>query len=127
MLVAVTDEAKSDFTRIAASFGLSVPMARALVSLEQPCPMSELADQLACDRSYVTSIADHLEQQDLAERAPGTDRRVKLLQLTQRGETVRNELTQAIAERALVLRRLNDEQRRSLRPLLEALTGDAGR
>src|SRR5438309_383260 len=49
-------------------------------------PMSELAAALHCDSSNVTGIVDRLEQRGLAERrSAANDRRVKLLELTDRG------------------------------------------
>lgn len=121
MMIHVTEQAKADFASIAASLGLPVHLARAVVLLSTPAPMRDLADQLACDRSYITGIADQLEDRGLVERVPGTDRRVKLLQLTRKGATVRSRISEAVADRALILRRLDDDQRKALRPLLEAL------
>jgi DNA-binding MarR family transcriptional regulator len=121
MLVDITEQAKADFGAIAGSLGLPVHLARAVVLLSTPAPMRNLADRLACDRSYITSLADQLEERGLVERVPGEDRRIKLLQLTDAGTKVRKEITEAVADRALVLRRLNDAQRKALRPLLEDL------
>lgn len=121
MLIAISDRAKQDFASIADSLGLPVHLARAVVLLGTPAPMRDLADQLACDRSYVTSLADQLEERDLVERVPGEDRRVKLLRLTSKGAEVREQISEAVANRALVLRRLTHKQRQALRPLLEAL------
>lgn len=124
MLIHITEEAKADFAAIAGSLGLPVHLARAVVLLSTPAPMRELADQLACDRSYITSIADQLEERGLVERVPGRDRRVKLLQLTETGTRTRDQISAAVADRALVLRRLDQSQRKALRPLLEALLHD---
>ena len=124
MMIHVTEQAKADFVEIAASLGLPVHLARAVVLLSTPAPMRDLADQLACDRSYITGIADQLEDRGLVERVPGTDRRVKLLQLTRKGATMRNRISDTVADRALILRRLDDDQRKALRPLLEALLQD---
>lgn len=121
MLVAVTERAKADFAAISSLHGLPVHLARAVVRLSSPAPMRELADDLACDRSYITSLADQLESRGLVERVPGSDRRVKLLQLTAEGVRVRDGIAHDVADQALVLRRLTDEQRRELRPLLLAL------
>lgn len=121
MLVQVTEQAKADFTEVAESLGLPVHLARAVVQLPEPAPMRDLADRLACDRSYVTSIADQLEERGLLERIPGSDRRVKLLTLTREGTKVRDEISREVSEHALVLQRLDDNQRAALRPLLEAM------
>ena len=124
MLVDITERAKSDFAAIAASLDLPVHLARAVVQLSGPAPMRGLAELLACDRSYITSLADQLEERGLVERVPGTDRRVKLLQLTDKGVQTRAQISDAVAGRALVLRRLTPAQRTALRPLLEALLAD---
>lgn len=125
MLVEVAEQTKHDFGSIAESFGLPVHLVRAIVLLSEPMPMRELAEQLLCDRSYITSIADQLEERRLVERVPGADRRVKLLSLTAKGMQVREGISQAVVERDLVMRRLDDAQRAALRPLLEALLAEA--
>lgn len=124
MLIHVAERAKADFADVANSLGLPVHLARAVVMLSTPAPMRDLAEQLACDRSYITGIADQLQERGLVERVPGRDRRVKLLQLTDAGVAKRDLIAETVAERALVLRRLDDAQRRALRPLLEALLAD---
>lgn len=123
LLVGIAEQAKADFTEIAASLGLPVHLARAVVALSEPAPMRDLAGHLACDRSYITSLADQLEERGLVRRVTGDDRRVKLLQLTDEGLAVRKAISDTVAERALVLRRLDDQQRATLTPLLEALAG----
>lgn len=126
LLVGIAEQAKVDFTEIAASLGLPVHLARAVVALSEPAPMRDLAGHLACDRSYITSLADQLEERGLVRRVTGDDRRIKLLQLTDEGLAVRKTISDAVAERALVLRRLDDQQRATLTPLLEALAGVDG-
>ena len=123
MLVASAERAKADFADTVAPFGLPVHLARAVLMLETPAPMRDLADQLACDRSYVTNLADQLEDRGLVERVPGEDRRVKLLSLTKSGLALRTQISSAVAERSMVLQRLTDAQRKTLVPLLEALLG----
>ncbi len=124
MLIHFAEEAKADFTRIAAGFDLPVHLARAVLALENPEPMRELAERLTCDRSYITNLADQLEERRLVSRVPGGDRRVKLLQLTRTGRSLRDRLSTAVAEEALVLRRLTAADRKSLTPLLEKLLAD---
>ena len=93
MLIHFAEEAKADFTRIAAGFDLPVHLARAVLALENPEPMRELAERLTCDRSYITNLADQLEERRLVSRVPGGDRRVKLLQLTRTGRSLRDRLS----------------------------------
>lgn len=121
MLVQVTELAKANFAEVAKSVGLPVHLARAVAYLSEPAPMRNLADHLACDRSYITAIADQLEERGLLERIPGTDRRVKLLSLTPDGITMRERISRKVSEHAVMLHRLDDTQRAALRPLLEAL------
>ncbi|WP_152366024.1 MarR family winged helix-turn-helix transcriptional regulator [Microlunatus speluncae] len=127
MLIDIVEEAKADFTRIAAGFDLPVHLARAVLALNRPAPMRELAEQLTCDRSYITNLADQLEERGLVSRVPGEDRRVKLLQLTRSGRSLRDRLSAAVAEDALVLRRLTAADRKTLAPLLEKLLTDEPR
>jgi len=89
--------------------------------LDEPAPMSELADAFACDRSYITSLADQLEERALAVRTPGADRRIKLLELTEPGRALRDQIARAVSASGLVLTRLDDTQRATLQPLLAAL------
>ncbi|MDP9233090.1 MAG: MarR family transcriptional regulator, partial [Actinomycetota bacterium] len=45
----------------AAEFSLSPPQALALLRLEAPLPMHDLAERLRCDASNITGIVDRLE------------------------------------------------------------------
>ncbi|MCY1143191.1 MarR family transcriptional regulator [Actinoplanes sp. Pm04-4] len=124
LLITIADEAKAEFVTTVGAFGLPVPLARVLVLLSTPAPMRDLAEQLHCDRSYITGLADQLEERGLITRIPGTDRRVKLLTLTDAGEAMRDQISTAVAERNMILLRLTDAERRTLAPLLERLQGD---
>lgn len=69
---------------------LTPPQMWALQHLESPCPMGTLGERLGIDKSYVTAIADSLEQSGLVERqADESDRRVRNLVLTERGRALR--------------------------------------
>jgi DNA-binding MarR family transcriptional regulator len=60
-----------------------------LQALDDPVPMSELANRMNYDPSYVTALADKLEELGLVERQlHTTDRRVRNLALTERGRKV---------------------------------------
>jgi DNA-binding MarR family transcriptional regulator len=124
MLVRVAERAKSEFADTVLPFGIPVHLARAILMLDRPAPMRILADRLACDRSYITGLADQLEERGLVARATGEDRRVKLLALTESGLSLRNQISQAVAEQSLVLRRLSESERKTLAPLLERLLSD---
>jgi DNA-binding MarR family transcriptional regulator len=121
MLVDIARQAMADFAGTVAEFGLPVPVARAIVLLTTPAPMRELADTLDCDRSYITGLADQLEQRGLVTRVAAADRRVKLLALTDAGVALRDQIAAAVAERNMILRRLSDAERKRLAPLLQKL------
>jgi len=124
LLIGIAEQAKADFAATVGSLGLSAPLARAIVLLATPAPMRDLAEQLRCDRSYITSLADQLEERGLVRRVPGEDRRVKLLALTEAGVAMRDQIAQAVAERNMLLLRLTDDERKTLAPLLGRLYGD---
>ncbi|MHA6526038.1 MarR family winged helix-turn-helix transcriptional regulator [Tessaracoccus sp. G1721] len=124
LIVRVSEELKVDFAEAAEAAGLPAHLARAIVALSDPAPMRDLADHLACDRSYITTIADQLEERGLVERAAGADRRVKLLQLTPDGLEVRHRLSVEVAARSRVMKRLTPQQRGSLGAILEELLAD---
>lgn len=69
---------------------LTPPHGHALMSLRHgPIRMRDLADAMACDASYVTAVADRLEELSLAVRRNASDdRRVRELVLTAKGERV---------------------------------------
>lgn len=121
MVVQLAERLKADFAESIASLDLPVHLARALVMMDQPAPMGELAEQLACDRSYITSLADQLTERGLVERVAGSDRRVKLLALTGEGRALRDQVAGAVSVGAMMLTRLDDEQRATLGLLLEQL------
>src|SRR5437870_3303553 len=53
---------------IAAEFDLTLMQANVLHLLDEPLPMSTLAERLSCDASNVTGIVDRLEARGLIER-----------------------------------------------------------
>ena len=123
-LITTAELVKASFAAAVEPLGIPVHLARAVVMLEEPCVMSALAERLACDRSYVTTLADQLEDRGLAERVPGRDRRVKHLALTAKGDALRECIGAALADHSIVLTRLDDAQRASLGAILAALSRD---
>src|SRR3954471_14351695 len=83
LLVQAAELAKSRFTAAVEPLGLPTPLARALLVLAQPTSMGELAEQLGVDPSYITGVADQLEERGLVARVSGADRRVKMLEVTE--------------------------------------------
>ena len=67
-------------------YDVPVSAMKALRRLDLPVAMKDLGQRMHCDPSFVTMIADALEQRGLAKREPSTaDRRIKNLVLTDRG------------------------------------------
>jgi len=81
--------------------------------------MRDLAVHLTCDPSYVTALADQLEERGLVVRVAGSDRRVKLLELTDEGRALRASLGDAIAQGATIIKQLDEAARHQLSQLLE--------
>lgn len=116
LLLDLADRIRAHSESVSVGFDLSVPQATALLSLERPIPMNELATALRCDASNVTGIVDRLEDRGLVERhMDQADRRVKQLVLTQAGRELRSELHQQLcsdlptaADLTVGLRRLGD-------------------
>ena len=105
-------------------YGLKPPQFFALQALDEPAPMSRIADMLRCDRSTVTWITDRLEERGYVERqADAHDRRVKLLALTDEGRRVREELRRRLSTPPEELSRLTSTEQRELRDLLRKALG----
>lgn len=109
------------FAEVAAELELTPLQARAILTLQEPTPMRDLAALLSCDASNITGLADRLEELSAIERVPGTDRRYKLLSLTPDGERLRGELHQRVTEGSLLSERLSRAERRELGVLLTKL------
>ncbi|MET7471507.1 MarR family winged helix-turn-helix transcriptional regulator [Micromonospora sp. NPDC005686] len=88
-----------------AALGLTPATARALHELDpdRPLPARDLAEQLGCDRSNVTGLADKLERAGLVERrTDSADRRQKALVVTRRGREVRERVGQVMSDSRLL-------------------------
>jgi DNA-binding MarR family transcriptional regulator len=104
---------------IQSEYGLKPPQFFALQALDEPVPMSSVANVLRCDRSAVTWITDRLEERGYVERrSDDRDRRVKLLALTDEGRRVREEIRGRLATPPEALTRLTRAEQRTLRDLL---------
>jgi DNA-binding MarR family transcriptional regulator len=88
-----------------------------------PRPMSTLGRELGVSLSAMTQIADRLERAGLVKRvAEGTDRRVRCLQLTERGERIMRRREEARVQRVLtVLEHLSPEARSQVLTSLEIM------
>lgn len=121
LLVHATEYVRDEFAQAVAPFDLPVTTARALLLLDAPAPMRALADNMSCDQSYVTLIADDLEVRGLVTREPGADRRVKELTLTKTGVATRAMLASAVAQRSPIMARLSAADRATLDRLLTTI------
>lgn len=71
-------------------YDVPVSALKALRRLDAPVAMKDLGQRMRCDPSFVTMVADTLEQRGLARREPNAaDRRIKNLVLTERGQELK--------------------------------------
>jgi DNA-binding MarR family transcriptional regulator len=87
------------FTALA-ELGLNPPHGHGLMTLAAgPTRMRDLAESMACDASYVTAVVDRLQELGYATRAESaSDRRVREVALTAKGELVAERLRRHFAE-----------------------------
>ncbi len=117
---------RGKFFAACAEVELSPPQVMAMRSLtrEHPIPMSELAGLMHCDNSNVTGIVDRLEDRGLVARQPGTqDRRVKYLQVTEKGVAVQDRLQDLLGDPPEGLLALSPAEQRQLLALMKKATG----
>jgi DNA-binding MarR family transcriptional regulator len=122
-------EAHDRVHRICAELGLSPPLLKAFVHLGTPgtpgddgVRMGDLAEHWGCDASYVTTLADGLEERGLVERQPHpTDRRVKTIVLTDDGRARRDRALELLSEPPSAFASLDRTELRQLRDLLGKL------
>jgi DNA-binding MarR family transcriptional regulator len=123
-IFAVADLARQTFADVSASHGLTAQQARTVLLLEDPQPMSAIAEHLRCDPSNVTGLADRLERAGTIERIPGPDRRTRLLRLTRDGRRLRARLATSVAKRSTLTARLSRPERAQLALLLDKVLAD---
>jgi DNA-binding MarR family transcriptional regulator len=93
-----------------------------LIEPEQPIPMGQLAETLACDASNVTGLVDRLESRGLVRRrSSAADRRVKVLVLTPTGSRLRALLLDRMTAPPATLERLSLREQRALVRILRRL------
>jgi DNA-binding MarR family transcriptional regulator len=106
-------------------FGLTPAVTKALAHLspDHPTPMRDLAAALRCDNSYVTAVVDGLEERDVARRMPHpTDRRIKVIQLTERGAALAARVRAALDEPPPAFASLSDAEAAQLLQLMQKLS-----
>jgi len=115
---------RADLPTLAAEFDLSPAQCHVLHLIEpnQPVPMGQIAENLACDASNVTGLVDRLESRGLVRRQPSAgDRRIKVLELTQAGARLRSVVMERMTEPPEILGRLSLEEQRELVRILKRL------
>ena len=113
--------------KLAGEFGVPVFGLKALHRLGNPVTMKELGRQLHCDPSFVTMIADMLEERGLAKREPNpTDRRLKNLVLTDDGLELKRRLERTLIGQMPWSHALDMSERANLLELLRKMNRAAG-
>jgi len=115
---------RADLPTLAAEFDLSPAQCHVLHLIEpdQPVPMGQIAESLACDASNVTGLVDRLESRGLVRRQPSAgDRRIKVLELTQAGARLRSVVMERMTKPPEILGRLSLEEQRELVRILKRL------
>ncbi|MDW3177406.1 MAG: MarR family transcriptional regulator [Acidimicrobiia bacterium] len=108
-------------------FGMTHTDYWALRSVDGPMPMKDLAQCMDIDPSYVTLLADRLEELGLIERQPHpTDRRVKNLVLTAKGKRFKKTIPEKIWDGPNTFSALSDAERNHLKVLLAKVVASHG-
>lgn len=118
---------KQHIPAIAASFRLNPGAMNALLQLDpdEPRTMGSLAESFKCDASHVTWLVDRLEEHGLAQRTSHpTDRRVRMVALTKKGEKVRAQVEAKLFEAPDGLRALSRDDLTKLCTLLRKIAPD---
>jgi DNA-binding MarR family transcriptional regulator len=126
MLAVVLDHDRK--VAVSEALGVSWARVRALQRLAaQPHTLSELAEQLAADRPYVTLIVDGLEERGLVQRTPHPeDRRAKVVALTEAGRAAAARADAILDEPPAALHDVPAQDLEALLRVLERLAGTEG-
>ena len=117
------------WTEVCDGLGLTPTQGLALRLLDPrtPMAMNALAENLVCDASNVTGVVDKLEGRGLIERKPAeTDRRVKMLAVTEKGRELRKRLFAEAAKPPAPIVALPPDVREKLSAALRALVAERG-
>jgi DNA-binding MarR family transcriptional regulator len=118
----LTDALQHRYESVAAEHGLTRQQATILGLLEEPQPMSALADVLHRVASNITGMVDRLERQGLVQRErDSADRRVVVISTTPAGRELYSRFESSLYNEDLPFAALDDEQRATLLALLRPL------
>ncbi len=107
---------------IAGGIGIAPHDLLAMFKLDGPLSMKELAQRMGCDASFVTAVADTLEEHGFARReASQRDRRVKNLVLTPEGIAAKERLMAGLAARMPWCYALDEAERQCFLGLLRKM------
>jgi len=114
---------------VAARHELTPQQVGLLRMLGEPVSMRELAEDRSCDPSNVTGLVDRAERLGLVARTPNPrDRRVRMLELTEEGRSMRASVTRELAVEVRVALGITDDRHGDeLERLLSSLGGVARR
>jgi DNA-binding MarR family transcriptional regulator len=113
---------RDHFERGVAKLDLPVPCAKALRIIDGSISMKELSARIYCDASFVTAIADMLEERGFARREiDPADRRVKRLVLTAEGLAMRERIADEMFSDVPGIRTLDADERERLFRLVETM------
>jgi DNA-binding MarR family transcriptional regulator len=118
---------KAWWVSICAEFDLTPMQGHAMrvIDPERPVAMSSLAVELVCDASNVTGIVDKLESRGLvARQGAESDRRIKMLVVTEKGRQLRDQLWTRTMEPPLAVTALSDETKRNLAEALRKVVDE---
>ncbi|MDX6617208.1 MAG: hypothetical protein QOD60_2299 [Solirubrobacterales bacterium] len=119
LIAEVSHANRPRFMALCREFDLFPPQMLVLKSLDEPKPMREVAHWLACDTSNLTGIIDRLEQRDLVKRTPDpSDRRVKMLVLTDEGQRLHEEISARMSQPPPEIAALPASDLRALREIM---------
>lgn len=118
---------RQHFERVTQPLDLPGPCAKALRLIDGAISMKELGARIHCDASFITAIADMLEERGLARREiDPVDRRIKKLVLTDKGAQLRARLVDELFEDVPGIRTLDPSERESFLALLRAMISREG-
>ncbi len=126
LLADITRQQQGRYMGLCAEAGLNPGALKALLSLdsEEPAPMYSLAERMDCDASMITWLVDRLEERGYVERQSSpSDRRVKLVALTDKGAAFRREVEARLYQPPAALQELSDEELQWLVRALRKLQG----
>jgi len=113
---------RAHFERVVQPYDLPPPCAKALRLIDGDISMKELGSRIHCDASFVTAIADSLEQRGLVRReVDENDRRIKKLVLTAKGRQLRKRVVDDLFEDVPGIRNLDAGERTALLVLLRKM------